>query len=45
MEFREPTIADCDQIEAYRQAFEKNQEVIHGGAGLVESPTAKAWLE
>ena len=45
MEFREPTIADCDQIEAYRQAFEKNQEVIHGGAGLVESPTAKDWLE
>lgn len=33
MEFREPTIADCDQIEAYRQAFEKNQEVIHGGVG------------
>lgn len=45
MEFREPTIADCDQIEAYRQAFEKNQEVIHGGAGLVESPTAKDWLK
>lgn len=45
MEFREPTIADCDHIEAYRQAFEKNQEVIHGGAGLVESPTAKDWLE
>ncbi|WP_291292503.1 GNAT family N-acetyltransferase [Enterococcus sp.] len=41
----EPTIADKEQVAAYRASFLENNEIIHGSSGLENAESIEKWLE
>jgi predicted acetyltransferase len=40
----EPTIADKEQLLAYKSSFAENNEVMHGGSGLDAAATIDDWF-